>query len=62
MVRARIRKPVSGEAYIEIQRAKYKHWRIFGKHPESDTAFKSALRDASIEWYPRVMGEPELFG
>lgn len=62
MVKARIRKPADGRiAYIEIQRAKYKHWRIIGFDFESDQAFKRALADGSLVWLPKIIEPPTLF-
>lgn len=62
MVKARIRKPADGGiAYIEIQRAKFKHWHIIGFHPESDQAFKKALADGSLIWLPKIIEPPTIF-
>lgn len=61
-VKARIRKPADGGmAYIEIQRAKYKHWHVIGFHFESDQAFKRALADGSLVWLPKIIEPPTLF-
>ena len=59
---ARIRKPANGGIpYIEIKRAKYKHWHIIGFHFESDQAFKMALADGSLIWFPKIIDPPTLF-
>lgn len=48
-VQARIRKPADGGIpYIEIKRAKYKHWHIIGFHFESDKAFEQALAAGTV--------------
>ena len=62
MVKARIRKPADGGIpYIEIQRAKYKHWHIIGFHYESDMAFRRAMADKSVEWLPKIIEPGQLF-
>lgn len=61
-VKARIRKPADGGmAYIEIKRAKYKHWHIIGFHAESDLEFRKALRDGTVDWLPKIIEPPQLF-
>ena len=61
-VQARIRKPADGGmAYIEIKRAKYKHWHIIGFHAESDCAFKRALANGTIVWLRKILEPPNLF-
>lgn len=59
---ARIRKPADGGmAYIEIKRAKYKHWHIIGFHTESDLAFRRSLADGTLVWYPEIIESGKLF-
>lgn len=61
-VQARIRKPANGGIlYIEIKRAKYKHWHIIGCHYESDIAFKRALAAGTVVWLPKIVEPPKLF-
>lgn len=60
-VQARIRKPENGIPYIEIKRAKYKHWHIIGCHYESDEAFKRALARGTVVWLPKIIEPPNLF-
>lgn len=61
-VQARIRKPADGGIpFIEIKRAKYKHWHIIGFHFESDQAFKRALAAGNVVWLPKIIGPPTLF-
>ena len=61
-VQARIRKPADGGIpYIEIKRAKYKHWHIIGFHFESDQAFKRALAAGTVIWLPKIIEPPTLF-
>ena len=50
-----------GVAIVETQRAKYKHWYAVGSHLESDKAFKRALADGSVEWFPRIIDPMKLF-
>lgn len=49
MVKARIRVTDSGHR-IEVQRAKFKHWRLFGVHKETDTEFRKAIHDGTVVW------------
>ena len=61
-VQARIRKPADGGIpYIEIKRAKYKHWHIIGFHFESDQSFKRALANGTVVWLPKIIEPPTLF-
>lgn len=61
-VQARIRKPADGGIpFIEIKRAKYKHWHIIGFHAESDLEFRKALRDGTVDWLPKIIEPPQLF-
>ncbi len=61
-VRARIRQPGDGGIpYIEIKRAKFKHWHIIGFHYESDQAFKRALASGTNVWEPKIIEPPTLF-
>lgn len=61
-VQARIRKPENGGIpYIEIKRAKYKHWHIIGFHYESDVAFKRALAAGTVVWLPKIVESANLF-
>ena len=61
-VQARIRKPADGGIpFIEIKRAKYKHWHIIGFHFESDQAFKRSLADGTLVWYPEIIESGKLF-
>ena len=43
---------------IYIQRAKYKHWFLFGKHKPTDVAFRDAISSNEVEW--KII-EPKLF-
>ena len=62
MVKARIRKPADGGImYIEIQRAKYKHWHIIGFHAETDLEFRRALEVGAVQWLPKIVEPPKLF-
>lgn len=59
---ARIRKPADGgRPYIEIKRAKFKHWHIIGMHEESDLAFRVALAAGEVRWLPQIVEEGQLF-
>ncbi len=58
-VRARIRLLPSGYA-VEVKRAKYKHWFTLGAHHQTDSAFRKALADGTVEWKDRII-ENELF-
>lgn len=61
-VQARIRKPADGGiAYIEIKRAKYKHWHIIGFHVESDNMFKRAMANGTVVWLPKIIEPPTIF-
>lgn len=61
-VQARIRKPADGGIpFIEIKRAKYKHWHIIGFHFESDQAFKRALAAGTVVWLPKIVESANLF-
>ena len=59
-VKARIRDDVQG-AIIEAQRGKYKHWFRIGLHPETDSAFKSALASGKLIWDREILGPRKLF-
>lgn len=60
MVRARIRLVEDGTR-IEIQRAKFKHWFLFGAHPDTNAAFRAALEMGAVRWDGRIIGEEKLF-
>lgn len=61
-VQARIRKPADGGIpYIEIKRAKYKHWHMIGFHYESDMAFRRALAAGTVVWLPKIVESSILF-
>lgn len=55
-VKARIRVPEDGGiAYIEIQRAKFKHWHVIGFHHDSDRMFRDALKEGTVLWLPKII-------
>ena len=61
-VQARIRKPADGGiAYIEIKRAKYKHWFELGQHAPTDAAFERSLSANLIRWRTKIEDRTKLF-
>ena len=61
-VHARIRKPADGGIpFIEIKRAKYKHWFELGQHGPTDAAFEQALAAGTVRWNPAIEDKTRLF-
>ena len=62
IVKARIRQPADGGlAFIEVQRAKFKHWFLFGKHAESDKCFRAALYEGAVVWSKKIIEPRTIF-
>ena len=55
-MKARIVTQPGKDAYVEIQRAKCKHWFRFGRHKEGDNALRRGIAQGEVEW---VIIEPK---